>query len=584
MNRSNIFKSMMILLIALGLLLPQGAILANARQGKVLDDTPKTPVTVELSVSPSSGKGGTAAVTCKVSSTVEIQNLKVSITATRVSYLSTNKWTTTIAEGGASVYSTTMQYSREGNISFTCTALGPILNGTRWGDAQTLYYNVSASAVTEGWNMSKNFQRNVANLLDENAPELAAATSEFSGSVPGPDPALAPDGSQPAEPSGPNVAATTCYYGRWYFYDRGTYNAATGSPATTANRALMALRPLPWSSVWLYDDDGSSGDDYLGSALTDENGYWNKCVTNPQADGDYIDLYIRAGLANTWFDVSTSNVYNPYYWCTDSGCGGAYNWYNTIGTSYNTGVWILPNTSTNLLAAWTFNDLTRANMYFRDPHRVNFDPSAPTIMEYTVGFSMVSRTKWTPSSTDGTYYSFGDDTIHLQGNDPRTYSALTHEWAHFVMNRLYGADSEWPTGYGDCPSPHYYNGVSGRSCAWSEGWADAVALLVPNDPLYRWASGSTANNETRAGFAAGDSVEGNVAAVFWDWMDKTNDGVAPNRDYVQLPFDSFLKAFDVQNDDMFLQYWTYWKALKEYCLPALYALKLNISTTGYTCP
>lgn len=580
MSKSNIFRGAMTLLIALGLLIPQGAVLANSPQGAVLDDTPQTPVTVEMSVSPSGGKGGMAVATCKVSSTVEIQNLKVSITASGVSYLSTNKWTSTIAKGGASEYSTTMLFSREGNMYVTCSALGPNRNGTRWGDAQTLYYNVSASAVSEGWIMSKNFQRNAAKLIDENAPELAGATPEFSGSVPGPDPAAAPDGSQPSEPSGPITQATTCYRGRWYFYDRGTY-APPAAHNTTASRALMALRPLVWSSVWLYDDDGSSGDDYLGAALTDENGYWRKCVTNPQADGDYIDLYVQAGMANTWYDVSPTVAYNPYYWYTSNGTA---TWSNTSGANFNTGAWYVPNTSTNLLAAWTFNDLTRANMYFRDPHRVNSDPSAPTTMEYTVALAMVSSTKWSPASVDGTYYSFGDDTIHLKGNDPRTYSALTHEWGHFVMNRLYGADSEWPAGDGNCPSPHYYNGVSNRNCAWSEGWANALALLVPNDPLYRWASGATANNETRAGFAAGDRVEGNVAATFWDWMDKTNDGTAPNNDYVQLSFDSFLKAFNVQNDDFFSQYWSYWKSLGEWCNPALAALRRNINTAGYTCP
>jgi hypothetical protein len=580
MSKTNIFRWAMTLIIALGILIPQGVVLSNSPQGAVLDDTPQTPVTVELSVSPSGGKGGTAVVTCKVSSTIEIKNLKVSITANRVSYLSTNKWTFTIAKGGASEYSTTMLFSSEGNMSVTCTALGPNHNGTRWGDAKTLYYNVSASAVNEGWNMSENFQRNAAKLLDENAPELAAATSEFSSSVPGPEP-VSPDGSQLSEPSNPITQATTCYKGRWYFYDRGTYDAASGTPATTANRAKMTLRPLVWSSIWLYDDDGRSGDDYLGAAFTDENGYWSYCVTNPQSDGDYIDLYVQAAMASTWYDVSTSSSYNPYYWYTSNGTA---TWSNTSGANFNTGAWYVPNTSTNLLAAWTYNDLTRANMYLRDPHRVNSDPSAPTTMEYTVGFSMVSRTKWTPSSTDGTYYTFSDDTIHLQGNDPRTYSALTHEWGHFVMNRLYGDDSEWPAGDGNCPSPHYYNGVSTKNCAWSEGWADALALLVPNDPLYRWASGATANNETRSGFSSGDEVEGNVAATFWDWMDKTNDGTGTYTDYVQLSFDSFLKAFDTQNDDYFTQYWTAWKALGEWCSPARDALKHNINSSGFTCP
>lgn len=563
MNRQNLIRGIVTLVIALGILIPNGIAFAST----------DTPVSVEMTVTP---LGGTAEVTCRATSAYAT-NLQITVSARGATFVNQNSWSVSLVKNGTASRTTTITWSKARNVSVTCTALGPNLNGTRWGDSKTSYFATGAGTMTEGWVVPNNFQRNGAALMASGAPELENAAPQFESGGLRPE-AVAPVGVEAAavDPAaGLAGEATTCYRGRWYFYDRGTY-APPADHATAASRALMTLRPLHWATIWLYDDDGATGDDYLGAALTDENGYWSACITNPQTDGDYIDLYMYAGMANSWFDVSTVATYNPYYWSSST-------WSSTSGSSFNTGSWYIPNTSTNLLAAWTFNDLARSYYYFTGPRRVNYGPEL-SAEAYVIG-GFTSRVKWSPSSTDGTYYSFGDDTIHLKGTDPRTHSAAIHEWGHRLMNVLYGADANWPTGYGGCPSPHYYNGVSGRSCAWSEGWANAVSLLVPNDPLYRWASGSTANNETRSGFAAGDSVEGNVAAVFWDWMDKTNDGVAPNNDYVQLSFDSFLKTFNLNDDDdMFLHYWNDWKASGEWCSPALAAVKRNISTTGYTCP
>jgi hypothetical protein len=287
-------------------------------------------------------------------------------------------------------------------------------------------------------------------------------------------------------------------------------------------------------------------------------------------------------MSNSWWVVSTGST----------GGGATYNWvsgtFNTtpIAGSFSTGAWYIPTVG-NYMAAWLHNDLNRAIYYFRSPRRYGAPAEGPTIEQgYAINASIPAYIKWSPSSVDGTYYSFGDDTIHLAGADPRTYSASTHEYGHRVMNLMYPAD-DWPNGFGNCPSPHFYNGVSGQSCAFSEGWADAVALLVPNDPYYRWASGSTANNETRAGFAAGDAVEGNVAAVFWDWFDVNNEGVGGLfYDQVQFPTDSFFRAIDIQNDDKFQHYWLAWKSQNfgSWCGMALSALRYNINSAGYVCP
>ncbi|MGE5250347.1 MAG: hypothetical protein ACM3QS_09065 [Bacteroidota bacterium] len=553
------------------LLVPQAG--GAAAPGRVT--APSTPITVALSLTSTSGKGGTAEVSCKVSSTRNISNVVVRMTAKGgATFLSSSSWNSALTKGVASTFTTTLALNKEGNGSVTCTALGPSSNGTRWGDMKTYYFNVTSTSLTQGW--GKTALAGKAQLLSPDAPELAGIqpvneqrAMDPAAGKPG---APAPLGTQTA-----GSEATTCYRGYWYFYDRGTY-LPPADPATTTSRAKFTLRPLQRSSIYLYDYDYGLGDDYLGATITDDNGYWSFCTTNPQADGDYIDLYFRAYMSNTWWTVSLGA----------HGTGGTFYWYSPAtrfqntpsGVWYNVGAWYIPYTTTNYMAAWLFNDLNRAIFYFTDPRRAG--QGAETSSYTTPGYP--AWIKWSPSSTDGTYYSFSDDTIHLMGNDPRTYSASTHEYGHRIMNIMYPND-DWPNGYGICPSPHYYNGVSSQSCAFSEGWADAVALLVPNDALYRWASGATANNETRAGFSAGDAVEGNIAATYWDWMDVNNDNNGTYYDTTQFSFDSFLRAIDVQDDDRFLQYWQYWKSYSGvWCAPALRSLRLNINSAGYACP
>jgi hypothetical protein len=454
-----------------------------------------------------------------------------------------------------------------GRKHLSCSAIELDPKAPRHGDEETLFFTVNASNTVVG-----EFPVGLVTAADEltGDEDVVIAPADF--------PAGAMQGDELPSPvvegDDPNlVTLRRCYYGRWLFYDRGTYKPPAAH-TTTASRAKFVLKPLPFVTVRLYANTGA----YVGQGFTNENGYWRICKSYPWPSS----VRAKAYTISNWKAVTTDG--SPYI-------SKAYNMYTSYRTGPNVGTWYLPYTSSNMLAYWSYNDLNRATYYFYDPIRgytsAPGEASAPSGV-YTVGpFYGGGRVKlmWTPSSTHGTHYHLSSNQIHLKANDPRTPDAAIHEYGHFLMDKLYG-DTYWPSGYGGCPSPHYYNGVSNRDCAWSEGFANAVDLIVKDEKYYRWSSGSTANNETRAGFASGDRVEGNVAATFWDWLDEANDGSGTNRDYVQYKIDRFLQTVDVFNTPTFAHFFAKWKAFGDWCTPVSRALKHNINTLNknYSCP
>ncbi|WP_234025245.1 MULTISPECIES: mycolysin [unclassified Streptomyces] len=131
--------------------------------------------------------------------------------------------------------------------------------------------------------------------------------------------------------------------------------------------------------------------------------------------------------------------------------------------------------------------------------------------------------QWYPGSTDGTYWSTGDDKIHLADNDPDSEHTTIHESGHALMGKLY--NGWWPT-VTNC-SPHYVNRTSSTSCGWTEGFANAVAFHTFNDTTYYWGNGSSmnlANNRTTNGIDQGDACEARVATALVDLWSQVDGG------------------------------------------------------------
>ncbi|MFF7726803.1 mycolysin [Streptomyces sp. NPDC008001] len=131
--------------------------------------------------------------------------------------------------------------------------------------------------------------------------------------------------------------------------------------------------------------------------------------------------------------------------------------------------------------------------------------------------------QWYPGSTDGTYWTAGEDKIHLADNDPDSEHTTVHEAGHALMGKLY--NGWWPD-VTNC-SPHYVNRASSTSCGWTEGFANAVAFHTFNDTTYYWGNGNSlnlANDRTTTGIDQGDACEARVATALVDLWSQIDGG------------------------------------------------------------
>jgi hypothetical protein len=129
-----------------------------------------------------------------------------------------------------------------------------------------------------------------------------------------------------------------------------------------------------------------------------------------------------------------------------------------------------------------------------------------------------------------------------------------HEYGHRIMHVQYGG--YFPP-FPNC-NPHYIQYASSQGCAWTEGWADFMPLVVNGNPYFEWASGSYLDLENRGwgdGWDEGDDVEGRVAGAMYDWMDPAGEDWDYSNSY---PFDYVWDTLTGHIDDIFNDYWLDW--------------------------
>jgi hypothetical protein len=101
--------------------------------------------------------------------------------------------------------------------------------------------------------------------------------------------------------------------------------------------------------------------------------------------------------------------------------------------------------------------------------------------------------RWWPGSTEGPTYTPGPNWqgsyIKLPDDAPNSEHLVLHEAGHAMQHMLY--NYWWPAS--DCPSPHYLHKLSGYMCAWTEGFANAVAGHVKGDGMFVWPNGASVN-------------------------------------------------------------------------------------------
>ena len=296
-------------------------------------------------------------------------------------------------------------------------------------------------------------------------------------------PAAAPQRHRPVVPVdrelGAGPQATSCVTGGWFYLD----NANVTRPSI--NMQVQAME----------------GGTVLATGVTGWDGRYNLCFANVAAGKT---VHVRWTTRNNLWRVRATGTNNDF--------------------AYVSGTQLVPDGQNR-----DYGNLQPANnAEMRGMHA--FD-SANDAWAWKPGtcWDTVDTTcrqvviNWSPTSTDGTYYSTGSKDVHLAAADPDAPSVVVHEIGHAVMDDVY--EDAWPPNP-NC-SPHTIQGTSSAGCAWTEGWAEWFPASVYNDPFFRWPNGASLNLETptwgTAGWGTGDTTEGRVAGALIDLSDANNE-------------------------------------------------------------
>ncbi len=341
------------------------------------------------------------------------------------------------------------------------------------------------------------------------------------------------------------------------------------------------LVPARYTRVHLYDADSSDADDLLGETTTDANGFWQFGPLRNWDDDDSdpdsrLDLYVT--FETDVYDSGQARRRVTDYSGATHGWRTATYW-NVAGQDgiVDVGPLEIPFDNAGKGAIWLFQDLRRAWEYIWN--QTGTDPGPASV-------------KWQPQGTgippvpQQTCYWYGPPVEGILIMDPhQVYSdVVIHELGHGYMYNAYGswfwADiTEW---FNTCRN-HYIYERTGDTCAWTEGWADLLAVTVNGDPELDWPGGSIGNLETATStwgppWAQGDECEGRVAAALYDLFDSTNDGL-DQASFGFRPIWNMLR--NPPHEQNFREFWNNWKAAgyeRHYAVLALYQNTINYNT------
>ncbi len=313
---------------------------------------------------------------------------------------------------------------------------------------------------------------------------------------------------------------------------------AQADPGTVTIHGQITYEPRDWNTLHimnagkemeidLYEKDHNGVETVITATNTNWNGEFTFTVTNYWGPSDpKLNIFYRVRLYYPKTDppnpktiVATPGSTDPYYF--DSGTT-----YLATDGDWTINFAINATTSSNYQALWIFEDIRNAwdfvNTYdIRDG--VHYDPGG--VVSY-----------W---KNDSQYCHLGicssystPDFIFIYNSNIMWMDVTVHETGHKFM-----ANAGWWYPWPDCWT-HYIFGINSNQCAWTEGWADFLALAVNSDPCYNFTPnkcGGTADQDyynleihsradDPAQFPWGDSVEGRIAATLYDLYDNENEG------------------------------------------------------------
>jgi len=245
--------------------------------------------------------------------------------------------------------------------------------------------------------------------------------------------------------SGNDVSATV--YGYWrYRHTDGTLHAGYGTAA----------------EAW--DDDGATGDDFLGSAAVASDGYFEITFDNGEQTGGAgtADVYITFRTTNT--EARVHNAVDDIY-----STSTAVLFTNIAGGSHDAGSWY---------ADWGTNGVSDSN---ERAYQLEDDLTRAWSSGISFGHNAHQTfCEWYLGSTDGAYYRGSEDRIYINDNHVSSIDVIKHEYGHSFHDSFNG-ENDWPPGAG---GPHSLTGHYNDGLALTEGYATYFSCASQGDD--RW--------------------------------------------------------------------------------------------------
>jgi hypothetical protein len=326
--------------------------------------------------------------------------------------------------------------------------------------------------------------------------------------------------------------------------------APTGNPALDAKiSGYLKFQRADTSTIWticrycyidVFDDDSNRvGDasDWLGSAITDYNG-WFSVIVNNADDTSGVDPFLMVTM-----DYTTPTL-SPARLVDSAGTTYKFQTYTTwqcraqsagdCGSSDTTGAWalrwqysgssVVGITTDGRNALWVWDSIAKS------AYMMKTRADGPMITATALGKVTV---KYPDTTTTKAVYDPGGSIRLPAAQKSQTIHA--HEYGHYLMYVAFG--SYMPPG--NCNGA-FMGDVSNPGCSWKEGWADYIALEATQTPVFTWETGEWKNLEynscstssqsvscTTRPWNNGNLVELRIASTLWDLADNVADG----RDY-----------------------------------------------------
>lgn len=531
---------------------------------------PATPLNVELKMTEAPSLNESAAVEVTVASSENAPGTLVELVLPAGMTASPRQWTVNLRANTPVRLQSTVTARSAGNTAISARAFRRVSSAQAWSDMASIPLTVAGAATglsRFGWSVAE--VPTATQVAPGNTPVLSTAPTPYvmqadPAEAPGVLPVLrigAPQQAAEAQPGSPRIATLT---GRWSYVNRA-------GAVVPVNQLLVEVRRA---------DGGALSP--RAFCFTNQSGDYSCPFTHPGTD---VRTWVR-----TWtnFDNGTGGqVLGVFDGPDGGGCGS-----DSIDCTYpiQTGTIACPDGSTCNIGAWQVN--------LGEPHSGAMwmvsdvaNTWIKAIFDTKHGAEIASgpaRLDYPAPAGHGTHAHVPPFTgwISIEPPSQQSASITVHEYGHVVQAYWYRDESPtWPTS--DCPSPHFIGAVSGPGCALSEGFANFWMWYGTNDPVFRFPGGGSDNLETRNGgtFAAGDQVEGNVAAVMGDMYDFANDGPANNlRDRLSDGITNIWHTTGDDGDNNFFEWWLNYESFHSTC-PALEIIRFNsINYTHASCP